>query len=96
MPHKDWVFWLKVTYISLGIVVLLAVLAVGYGLVWELVLKRRKARDLAISGAELQAMAHGEFAHSLPVPGLGLTMADGGEPLKPAPPKSAEKKERQG
>jgi len=32
MPHKDWVFWLKVTYISLGIVVLLAVLAVGYGL----------------------------------------------------------------
>jgi hypothetical protein len=94
MSHYDWVFWLNLTNIGLGVVVFLAVLVVAYGVVWELVLKYKKARSLANLDAELQTMARDEFAHSLAVPGLGLTMADGGERLKPSPSKPNEKKHK--
>ena len=86
MSHYDWVFWLNLTNIGLGVVVLLAVLLVAYGVVWELVLKYRKSHNLAHLDAELQTMVHDEFSHSLSVPELGLTMADGGEQLKPSKP----------
>jgi len=60
--------------------------------VWELVLKFRTAHTLAHLDAELRSMVHDEFSHSLSVPELGLTMADGGEKLDPSPTKPAEKK----
>jgi hypothetical protein len=92
MPNDDWVFWLNVTNIALGVVVLLAVLVVAYGLLWEFVIRRKKHRALANLDGEMKAMLQNDFAHSLPVPELGLTMADGGEPAKPSPKKPTEKK----
>jgi hypothetical protein len=91
MPDEKWVFWLSLTNIGLGIAVLLAMLAVGYGLVWEFVLKRKRARDLAMSLSERQARVQEELAHHLPIPELGWTMADGGEPVKSTSPQPAEK-----
>jgi hypothetical protein len=92
MPNDDWVFWLNFTNIALGVVVLLAVLVVAYGLVWEFVSRHKKPRSVANLDKELNAMLQDEFAHSLSVPGLGVTMADGGERAKPLPEQPAEKK----
>jgi hypothetical protein len=85
MPNNDWVFWLNLTNIALGVVVLLAMVIVGYGVIWELVSRHKKTRGLANLDNELNAMLENEFAHSLHVPGVGLTMADGGERAKPSP-----------
>ena len=38
-------------------------------------------------------MLHGG-SHSLSVPGLGLTMADGGEKVEPSEPKASDEKHR--
>ena len=51
MPNERALFWLNLTNIGLGIVVLLAVLAVVYGFVWELVLRHRVAPDLVYGRA---------------------------------------------
>ena len=87
MSNYDWVFWLNLTNIALGVVVVLAVLVVAYGVVWELVIRHRKHREVRNLDAEVRTMLHEEFAHKLPVPELGLTMADGGEHVKEAPKK---------
>lgn len=92
MSNYDWVFWLNVTNIALGVIVVLAVLVIVYGVVWELMIRQRKRHRLHDLDKEMQTMLHGEFAHSLPVPELGLTMADGGEHVKPAPKKPADDK----
>ena len=91
MPNENWVFWLNVTNVVLGAVVVLAALAVGYGLVWEFVLRHKKAHRAAANvDVEFQKLMQNEFAHSMPVPELGFTMADGGDILNPPPqaPKS--------
>lgn len=92
MSNYDWVFWLNLTNIALGVVVVLAVLVVAYGVVRELAARRKKARGLASLDKELEEMLHDEFAHSLAVPELGLTMADGGERVKPEAQKKPEEK----
>jgi hypothetical protein len=79
MPNNDWVFWLNLTNIALGVVVLLAMVIVAYGVIWELVSRHRKTHGLPNLDDELNAMLENEFAHSLQVPGVGMTMADGGE-----------------
>lgn len=89
MSNYDWVFWLNLTNIALGVIVVLAVLLVAYGVVWELVIRHRKHAGLRDANAEMQAMLHNEFGHSLAVPELGLTMADGGEHVKPTTEKHA-------
>lgn len=66
--------WLNVTNIALGIVTLICCGAVAYAIVKEAVVRaaeRREARQ-AVAGAHADD-------HAFPVPGLGLTMADGGE-----------------
>ncbi|MGA3327612.1 MAG: hypothetical protein ABSF45_24395 [Terriglobia bacterium] len=89
MPKDDWVFWLNVTNIALGVVVLLGVLLVAYALVWEFVGRYRKARNVASLNEGMDAMSRdGQL-----VPGLGLTMADGGERVKPLPEQSAVKEQ---
>jgi hypothetical protein len=65
-------FWLNVTNLALGLVTLAALLALGYAIGRE-VIERVRAR------ATVPAT---EDAHSFLHPELGLTMADGGEPLK--------------
>jgi hypothetical protein len=90
MPKDDWVFWLNVTNIALGVVVFLAVAMMLYALVWDMVSRYKKPRNLANLNAELAATSpDGRLA-----PGLGVTMADGGEPIKPLPERPAEKKRR--
>lgn len=93
MPNDDWVFWLNLTNIALGLVVVLAVLVTAYGLVWEVVSRLKKHRSVTSLDEELKAMVQGEFAHGLPVQGLGMTMADGGEPAKPLPKQAKTKKQ---
>ena len=62
-------FWLSVTNIGLGIVTFICFLVVVCGLAYQFVprLKKRLAGHGAIDD------------HAFDVPGLGLTMADGGE-----------------
>ncbi len=91
MPNDDWVFWLNLTNIALGLVVVLAVLVTAYGLVWELVSRLKKHQSLTSLDEELNVMVQGEFAHGLPVQGLGMTMADGGELARPSPEQAKDK-----
>ncbi len=88
MPKSDWVFWLNMTNIALGAVVFLAVLVVVSALAWEIAGRNKKARNVADLDEELNAMFHDGRL----VPGLGVTMADGGERIKPLSEPRAEKK----
>ncbi len=78
-PDGPDVFWLNFTNIALGLVTLLCVIAIAGGVARELLLRwERRAAAL-------------EDDHAFATPGLGVTMADGGERIdetKPAPPKS--------
>lgn len=66
--------WLNATNALLGIVVFACVVAIG-GAIFHEVASRVRARA--------QARNHFVFdAHSVNVPDLGFTMADGGEPYK--------------
>jgi hypothetical protein len=68
-------FWLNVTNIALGVGVLICCLLLAHS-VWQDVAERLRSRFPA--GAK-------QDSHTLLVPELGLTMADGGEKLKPRP-----------
>jgi len=92
MAGENWTFWLNMTNLALGVLTLLALLVVFGAVGWDWLAKSaRKARATASLGAELQAMLHAE-SHALSVPGLGLTMADGGERVEPSEPASSEQK----
>jgi hypothetical protein len=73
----DWgnsqTLWLTLTNLALGIVTLLAVLVLAGGIAQEMLIRRRKAHQMDSMDEEVR--------HMLNVPELGLTMADGGEPL---------------
>ena len=92
MSHYDWVFWLNLTNIALGVIVVLALLLVAYGVIWELVIRHKKHDGVRDMNAEMQSMLKEEFSHSLAVPELGLTMADGGEHVKSTSKKPTEEK----
>lgn len=96
MAGENWTFWLNMTNFALGIITVLALLVVFGAVGWDLLVRQvHKPRAIDFSGidAELQAMLHGG-SHSLSVPGLGLTMADGGERIEPAESEASEKKPR--
>lgn len=61
--------WINLTNLALGIVTLLCVLAVGWGVLAE-VFARLKVRWAQMPEVD---------DHAFDVPGLGLTMADGGK-----------------
>jgi hypothetical protein len=92
MGDYDWVLWLNITNIALGVIVVLALLLVAYGVIWELVIRHKKQGGLHDLDAEMNTMLRGELSHTLAVPELGLTMADGGEHLKPTPKTPTEEK----
>jgi hypothetical protein len=76
-------YWLTVTNIILGIVAAIGVAAAAIGVVQEFAARRRRAataRNLDREMADL--IASFDDPHALHVPGLGLTMADGGERLE--------------
>ncbi len=74
--------WLNFTNIALGLVVLVCLVAVSLSVV-QAVIERQRKRATAIDEVErdMRVMMHGD-GHTFAVPGLGVTMADGGEPAK--------------
>ena len=90
MPKDGWVYWLNLTNIGLGAVVFLAVLLVASALVWELVSRYKKPHHTAGFDEDLGTI----LPDGRLVPGLGITMADGGERIEPLPGQSTEKKRR--
>ena len=76
-------YWLNITNIALGVVVLICCLAVGIGVVQELAAKRKKHAALSKLDTEVADLI-GSFqdGHAFNLPGLGVTMADGGEDLR--------------
>mgnify|MGYP000050082473 CR=1 FL=1 len=79
----DWTdpqtIWLNLTNLGLGIVVLICLGVVGYGVFRDLLARRAATADSR--AAEFQA------SHAFHTPELGWTMADGGEPEKKEPEK---------
>jgi hypothetical protein len=75
--------WLNIINLSLGVVTLVCVAAIGYGVFQDV---RARARKRAIARTMDSAAPASSFGdHAFDMPGLGFTMADGGEPLqKPA------------
>jgi hypothetical protein len=98
MAAENWTFWLNMTNFALGIITLLALVVVFGAVGWDLlVLKVHNARklrstDLNSFDEDLRAMLQG--SHSLSVPGLGLTMADGGERVEPSKSENSDEKHR--
>jgi hypothetical protein len=97
MAGENWTMWLNITNFALGLVTLVALLVVFLAVGWDLMASKvkhaRAGIDLRNIDAELQAMLHG--SHSLAVPGLGLTMADGGEKLEPPKDEASTKKSQE-
>lgn len=101
MAGENWTFWLNMTNFALGIVTLLAVVVVIGAVSWDLFFawlhKVRRADSVNLSAINIQRLmaevraGWGADAHSLSVPGLGLTMADGGEKVDPSDKKPAGK-----
>jgi len=92
MAGENWTMWLNITNFGLGIVTLIALLVVFFAVGWDLLVRkvgRPPAVDLRNIDADLKALLQG--SHSLSVPELGLTMADGGEPIEPSTGKSSKK-----
>ena len=71
-------FWLNTANIVLGVVVAicLAVVAVGFARELQVRFRRRTATESEIETDMRQMLGQ---SHAFDVPGLGLTMADGGE-----------------
>jgi hypothetical protein len=85
MAGENWTMWLNITNFALGIVTLVALLVVFSAVGWDLLVRkagRAPQVDLRNVDADLKALLQG--SHSLSVPGLGLTMADGGERVEPS------------
>jgi hypothetical protein len=70
-------YWLNIMNIALGVVVLLCCLAVAYGVMQEVVARRK--RRAAVAGLDREVA---DLVHTFQTPELGLTMADGGEPIE--------------
>ena len=75
-------YWLNFMNIALGVLVLAACLAIAFGVVQELAARRRKSAALSRLDSEVSDLVASYGSHAFNVPGLGLTMADGGEEHK--------------
>ncbi len=67
--------WLNVTNIALGLVTLLCFVVVGWGAITEAVVRLRKRWGLVTEPDD----------HAFALPGLGITMADGGKKVGEKP-----------
>ena len=96
MAGENWTFWLNMTNFALGMVTVLALVVVFSAVCWDLLVRKvhapsaTRGLDLNTLDGELRAMLRG--SHTMYEPGLGLTMADGGEKLEPAAPKASDEK----
>ena len=67
--------------IVLGLVVLICCGALVVGVLQEIAARRRKRAELAALDREVSNLVASYDSHALHVPELGLTMADGGDPV---------------
>jgi hypothetical protein len=74
-------YWLTITNIGLGVVVLICCGAVAFGIVQELAARRKKRASMSQLDREVSDLVSAYDGHAFNVPGLGVTMADGGDPL---------------
>jgi hypothetical protein len=74
-------YWLTFTNAALGIIVLACFVAVAIGIWQELAARRRKAAEMSKLDREVTDLVSSYDGHVFNVPGLGVTMADGGEEL---------------
>jgi len=67
----------------LGVVTAICCIAVAFGVVQELAARRKKKAALAALDSEVSGLtaSYGD-GHAFGFPQLGLTMADGGEPVE--------------
>ncbi len=72
-------YWLNFTNIALGILVLICCGAVAFGIWQELAARRKKAVAMSKLDREVADLVASYDGHAFNVPGLGITMADGGE-----------------
>jgi len=94
MAGENCTFWLNMTNFALGMITVLALVVVFVAVGWDLLaLKFRKAHTMDRIDEELRAMLHAG-SHTLSVPGLGLTMADGGERVEPSEAAPSKEKPR--
>ena len=70
-------YWLNVTNLVLGAVVILCVLIMAGGIAHEIIGRMRARRRLGVELEREMRLLHDD--HAFDVPGLGITMADGGE-----------------
>ncbi len=91
MSSQDWTFWLMMTNYALALVTVIAVVLVAGAVSWDLIVKKaHHVHTIESVEADWEHMLRSP--HSFSVPGLGLTMADGGEKLEE--PKAADAEEK--
>jgi hypothetical protein len=75
-------YWLTVTNVALGVVVLVCCFAVAIGVIQEIAAKRKKASAMSQLDREVNDLVNSyRDGHAFHLPELGMTMADGGEDL---------------
>ena len=74
-------YWLTVTNIALGLVTLICCAAVALGVFQELAAKRKRSSAMSKLDHEVSDLVASYDGHAFNVPNLGLTMADGGDPI---------------
>ena len=74
-------YWLTVTNIALGLVTLICCAAVALGIFQELAAKRKRSSAMSKLDHEVSDLVASYDGHAFHVPNLGLTMADGGDPI---------------
>jgi len=74
-------YWLNLMNIGLGVVVLICCAAVAFGVVQELAARRKKRASISNLDREVSDLVLTFDGHAFDLPGLGVTMADGGEQL---------------
>ena len=96
MHGENWEFWLNMTNFALGLITFAAVLVVAGAVGWELFeRKARRTQPVETRDAEAKAILKSASDAQF-VPGLGLTMADGGERIQPSGPQTPKNRPEQG
>lgn len=96
MAGENWTFWFNMTNFALGMITILAVVVVFFAVGWDLfalwLRKGRQSDSVDVRNVNMDRITADLLSqwrtepHSLTVPGLGLTMADGGEKVEPSEP----------
>ena len=90
----DWnnpeTLWLNLTNLGLGVVTLICLAVVTWGIAVDV--RARLRRRSVVADHEVRELLASFDDHALHVPELGLTMADGGEKIEPTQAKPRRKK----